>query len=545
LEPPHRADRITHSQSDAVTTVRRRGLSRAWRPAGWHREALLVSLVIAAVGAFHVATMVPGLLWGGDSTLYITHAANLVEGRPYAASHFVLNPQYFVAPAAYPPGYPVLLAPVFAVFGYSAFALKVQMVLFLVGILAATALLARRSLSPIGTAAAVALMGFQPMMWLLNYAPLSDLPFALFVLLALWTYERARRSDEGPGARGRGTRWAIATGALVYAAVATRSFGLILPGVFLLADLVAWRRPSRAFLVSTVVVVVLVAAQQVLFDLGAGARSGPVVASTAPDLGYASLLRGLVTGLDEVPANVAESLWVYGRDFMYLWENGVSRLLRNGVALLAVLLAAVGLADRLRSERRPMDVFVVVYSLTLLPWSFQWFRYLVPILPLFFYYGVVGARLVAGRMGRFGRPFLVGIACVLLASYAGAYLRPDFVNLEREMSGRPAREVYAFLRAHAPADATIVGSDARQVGFFTGRSATELHSGPAAEQLRYIDGLAADYLLAGPPSRSAVEAALVEQHPERFEERLSNELFVLYQVRPAGATAARRPPAGI
>ena len=55
---------------------------------------------------------------GDDYAQYIKEASNIAHGIPYYRSNYIfnpLNPDY--APPAYPPGFPLLLAPVVNVFG--------------------------------------------------------------------------------------------------------------------------------------------------------------------------------------------------------------------------------------------------------------------------------------------------------------------------------------------------------------------------------------------------------------------------------------------
>ena len=62
-----------------------------------------------------------------DYAAYIMHAANIVEGRPYAEIKFVPNPDamWISPPEGYPPIYPLMLAPVYKFFGVNFRAMKV------------------------------------------------------------------------------------------------------------------------------------------------------------------------------------------------------------------------------------------------------------------------------------------------------------------------------------------------------------------------------------------------------------------------------------
>src|SRR5438876_9591837 len=69
--------------------------------------------VAALIGLFYLATIRPGHAWGDDFAQYIHHARNLATGVPYAATGYIYNPYNpTTGPRTYPPGLPLLLAPV-------------------------------------------------------------------------------------------------------------------------------------------------------------------------------------------------------------------------------------------------------------------------------------------------------------------------------------------------------------------------------------------------------------------------------------------------
>src|SRR5262245_45027920 len=55
---------------------------------------------------------------GDDYAQYIKEAQNLANGLPYFRSNYVFNKyNFFYSPPQYPPGFPLLLAPVIKVWG--------------------------------------------------------------------------------------------------------------------------------------------------------------------------------------------------------------------------------------------------------------------------------------------------------------------------------------------------------------------------------------------------------------------------------------------
>src|SRR5215475_8626536 len=90
-------------------------------------ELVVCLILICVLGALYFSTIRPGEDWGGDFSQYVAHARNIAEGRAYAATQYRPLPAPLAIshmPPAYPPGFPLMLAPVYRVFGLNYRALK-------------------------------------------------------------------------------------------------------------------------------------------------------------------------------------------------------------------------------------------------------------------------------------------------------------------------------------------------------------------------------------------------------------------------------------
>ncbi|MBN2048353.1 MAG: hypothetical protein JW750_10960, partial [Anaerolineaceae bacterium] len=67
-------------------------MKSAWRWIEAHFQ-LVTTLMILLVGVLTFLTAGNDHLWGGDFSAYITHAKNLIEGKPYGLTRFVYNPE--------------------------------------------------------------------------------------------------------------------------------------------------------------------------------------------------------------------------------------------------------------------------------------------------------------------------------------------------------------------------------------------------------------------------------------------------------------------
>ena len=91
------------------------------------RPGLIVAVVIAAVTCLYLANLTGGMpIASTDWDMYVIHARNILQGLPYAeSSYLVFLETIFEGAGSYPSGYPLLLVPVYAAFGFSVTAFKV------------------------------------------------------------------------------------------------------------------------------------------------------------------------------------------------------------------------------------------------------------------------------------------------------------------------------------------------------------------------------------------------------------------------------------
>src|SRR5262249_49815316 len=145
------------------------------RGAAMRKPETLTLGVILLIGAFYLATLRPGQEWGDDFSLYVAHARNLAEGRPYADTGYLYNPDYpSLSPRTSPPVSPLLLVPAYLAFGMTLTALKAWVVLLFLGFLWVFArLLLRRLPLPYALACLLA-VGLNPYLWQLKDRLLSE-----------------------------------------------------------------------------------------------------------------------------------------------------------------------------------------------------------------------------------------------------------------------------------------------------------------------------------------------------------------------------------
>ena len=133
---------------------------------------------------FNLWTLKDGHNWGDDFAQYIINARNIIEHKPYASGVTLDNT------VIYPPGLPLLLAPVLKVFGLNFKILKLLNILFwYLSIIPLYFLFLKIEGRRFALMAAV-FLAFSSFFFVYKQNVLSDIPFFLFVCSSLYALER-------------------------------------------------------------------------------------------------------------------------------------------------------------------------------------------------------------------------------------------------------------------------------------------------------------------------------------------------------------------
>ncbi|RJX29639.1 MAG: hypothetical protein C4525_14185 [Desulfarculus sp.] len=412
---------------------------------------------IAGLGVFlflalNLTTLKPGHPPGGDFAHYIIIAQNILAGRDYNSGVFMPG----VLAQSYPPGFPLLLAPILHLAGPDLVLLKLPAMLLWPLCAWLLALIARRRLGGENALWVFLFMLLAPWFFVFKQSVLSDVPFTLLVTGAIWAF-----LNYGDGGERRGGWLALAL-AFTAASLLVRTAGVALVGAAVLY--LALRRRAWA---AALLTALAGAAMMVLVKLWAASAGEYLGLFHDPAFWLARLARML-------PAKLAKVLGFY------------FPLFRGGQWLLAGVEAAAGLAliclaawGWLKRGLPWRDwglicAFVALYMVMILLWPFnEGPRFYAPVAGLLVIYLAQGLLAYFGRSRRLQRfrpqallraVLLAGLALnlfntALLWSYSG-----DVVQ-------RPAdKALYAWVQRNlGPADHYLYAYP-RVLALFSGRT---------------------------------------------------------------------------
>jgi hypothetical protein len=465
---------------------------------------------------FYLATIREGHGWGDDFSQYISHAQNIARGVSYAETGYIYNPQNpVVGPRLYPPGFPLLLAPVVGTFGLDVRPMKILVVAFFIGSLLVMIPLFRSVLSPPYVAALVVIVGLNPIFWELKDHVMSDIPFLFFALSSLHLFTQA---DAPAAAAGRRVMFAVLSGVAAYAGYATRTLALMLVPCFAAHDLIRYRRIGTSAALATAVVVALAGTQHLLWIRDASY--------------FDQVVDPVTVAQQNVPA--------YLRALSDLWENSYSENARRIAFLAAGALAALGYASSLRAGVSVVHLFPPLYLAPVILWpSYQGMRFLIPVVPFYFCYCLLGVRWIDAAVERrwATRHAVLGVClAAVLVSYAGRYSTLQFGPLPEGIAKKESRELFDFVAtATAPGD-VLVFSKPRALALMTGRRVSGGYSPVDPCRLwQYIGEIGASYVVTGPGNDPFNEDAVylrefVARFGDDFRPLMANGDVAVYRI---------------
>ncbi|MDO9316065.1 MAG: glycosyltransferase family 39 protein [Burkholderiaceae bacterium] len=416
-------------------------------------EWLTLAVLVGAIVVLHLTQLRPGHDWGDDYAMYLSHALNLLSGKPYADTGFLPNPWAVPGPPTYPPVYPLMITPVVAVWGLDLQPLKVFGIAMLGASLAMSYALWRPRLGVKPALCLVALLGLSPFFVGFRNEVRPDTLFMFLFLATLWLGDRWAGHAHPWSAR---TLWrGLALGVVAYLAYGTRSLGLVLLPALWLVDLWRLRRPTPVVIAATLVCAVLVILQSAWLHTDAGYAGNLTL--DAHTLRY-NLLH-YVTSLSVLWTNALPSPWDFG--------------LRAALFVSTLVLASVGY---IASLRRGIGVLEVVPWLYFVPLVIYWVgtmiqqRYLLPLFPLFLYYAWVGGEVIRRLLSpRVGTTALALLVAAIAVAYGSGHAAASRTEIRPGTGDAESREVYAWLRDRTPVDAVILVGRARAIALNTQR----------------------------------------------------------------------------
>jgi hypothetical protein len=508
----------------------------------WGIKAIF-ALLVCISGVLLIGNLTWAHNWGGDFAAYIMQAKSISEFAPAAfveANRFTIEQSsHPLGPIAYPWGFPVLLAPLYRLFGLTPIALKavnvVSWLLFLLVIWMAF----RKSHPASMFLLLVSIIALNPVLLSFSNNILSDLPFLLVSTFCLSLIQRVVVQDRrliSPAID------LLIVGIVIAFAFFIRTNGAILLLTLAISHLISSIQkasfntplpeqnnvdfsrvlglikdfsliPNPLYLIPYTVFFIFVAITNWILPDGG--------------LSHLSLLKGISVG------TVLNNLHCYlGLLSEFFFGTRHSSLIYGATIPLAI----AGAVRRYRTDY-PAIVYVVVLILFQITWPYNaGLRYLFPILPFYLSFTMTGLEGFwdgAKSLDRALRKMICLIPVLLiifhfgLASFSAAYWNIKSQEVNDGPFAPKSQKMFSYVANNTTKDSVIVFFKPRVMRLMTGRKSIMINK---VEQLSLGDYLCLYTRQVGDDQVSSVEIQqLIEQKAALIV--YENEDFKLYRLR--------------
>ncbi len=463
----------------------------------------VIALTITLIGVLYFVMITPSQSWGEDTFMYLRHAVNIVQGVKYDKLGLVFNPHAMINPSALPPGLPLLLAPVYRIFGLSIPAMKMEICLIFLVSLYFLVQLFRYRLSLVYLLGLLVIFSLHPS--ILKFTDiLSDIPFLMFTYWALLLINKSY-GTENPRT---GIFPAFYLGVVMYLSYGTRSAGIILVPCLLAYELMHWRRISARTTISIGIFLFLAAIQWMFFhDEG----------------GYLKILQG-----NDMLSAVRSNL----RYFLLFWYDGDRLKIRIILWFSVLFLAGIGFSTQMRRKLFVTEIFFIFYFLSIFIWPDGCnFRYFLPVIPIFIFYILCGMEFLASRPARpifavMRAVIFIGCLGTLVYSYGSHYRHWDYRAIQAGPYRQESQELFRFIREKTPPDAVMIFIKPAILAFFTDRHVSVYHCPADQKELwKYMQGIGAKYLV---ESNYVIQDDEHQQYMRSFIKRYQMQLKLVF-----------------
>jgi 4-amino-4-deoxy-L-arabinose transferase-like glycosyltransferase len=505
-----------------------------------HRSTRLKNIFLKpnAVLVFALILFIPLLFlgtrnshdWGDDFAQYIHQAANIVQGIPQSETGFVYSQLNYIGPQAYPVGFPLLLAPVYALAGnnISAFTAFISLIYIVLGLL--MVIFYRRYFSWITALVLALIFLYNPQMIIFKREVMSDIPFTALLVLNFILYQKIVRANWKQLAL-----LAAVTGCML----AVRPAGIVFVAAVVMDQLLGFIKRKTSFrdfslfagIFVVIPIIIYFVVNSLIFQIPSGGSIRDYL------LFYYS-----GNFLQIIPQNLAHHIEVFR--YLYVPEAGVLNGFSVILGSVMVAMALLGFWKRLFNGPGVLEWFFIFYAVMLLvfPNNDSAYRLLVPLGFIALFYAATGLKTVQlfSQIPGWKRAIACGMVIVLLFMPGLVHIAFSAGNTLEGPQQQSSVEAFEYMRKNVPPEAVVVFAKPRALALYAGcRSMAEpFTTNPTLFHQQVMDAKASFLLIHSTLTSKPMQrySRVMQGHTTKQWE---NKEFVLYRINPMNPSAHR------
>jgi len=480
-----------------------------------NNDLVITNLLIILISFFYLLNMNSGHDWGGDFSMYIMNANNIAHGLPYAQTGYIYNNEVVYGTPAYPPVFPLLLSPLIMIFGLNLKILKLPgIVSFSIFLFYFNYKILSKKTPLLSKLLLISLIGFYPYFFFLSKSIMSDIPFMLFSYVALNLMNNQFNTSTIKIIKF--TDYLI-IGFFVYLAYGTRSIGIVLLPVYIFFSIFRTKKVSIQTIINLCFALFLMIIQNIL----------------VPETGeyFDFIPNSLMSFLSTITSSFTYYFSLFFRIFQV--EN---YYLQSFIFIILIELFVLGFISRIKKSISSFELFFLLYFGVLLIWpSYQFYRFLVPIIPLFFLYFYEGLTVVVKfiKWPQLRIAIVAIVSLFVFTNYMTTYIA-IIPRQQTDLEKIETQELFQFIQEETTSDDVILFFKPRVLALFTDRRSLAMAiPDPGGDLLKKMDSFGVTITVFRKGHSVEYQPELEEfiiTHPSNFELLYNNSEFFVYKV---------------
>jgi len=466
--------------------------------------------------------------WGGDFALYIHQAINLVDGKPQTETGYIFNNQYpSLAPQTYPVGFPILLSPVYFLFGNKiiAFSYFISFILFILALI--LYYFYKSHFNKWISLFAVLVIIYNP--WTLSFKSEinSDIPFMLFLIAIFLAYQKLKPDKKE-------IYKCIMIGLLVGFAILIKSIGIVLI-VAVIIDmafkvLMLLRGKKQTHIIKNIIsnTFIIIGTSAFVYFL----INYVLIPSTKEPITFFPSLFNFKNLKDILLNSLSYYILVF-QDFFHP-DNGNWNFMPLVTKAFALAFFILGFIKKCMKNFGILELYVMGHLIIIFsfPNLSQGFRYLLPILPLAIYYiifGLLSVKLETKINSKYFI-FIIGFLCLLQYSKGISNILEIQKNIVIGPQEKQAIEAFNYIKENTPHNAVIIFIKPTVLSLYAERkSLTNRYDQDIPTIEKKFREIGANYYLTTTDMQNAPLETFLAEKKDSIDLIWSNSRFNLYK----------------
>jgi 4-amino-4-deoxy-L-arabinose transferase-like glycosyltransferase len=462
--------------------------------------------------------------WGDDFAQYIHQAENILKGIPQSETGYIYNKlNTGFGPQAYPIGFPLLLAPVYAIAGNSmlAFTTFISLIYVILGLL--MVIFYRNYFSTITSLVLALIFAYNPQMILFKREIMSDIPFAALLVLNFIFYLRLK-----PGNLKQLIVLALLSGIML----TVRPAGIVFIAAVVLEKFAYYARRKanlRDFMTQTSIFILIPVAfyfllNTILFKV----PSGGSISDYLLFFNSGDLLRA-------IPQNFAAHIEVFR--YLYVPEAGIFKGFSLVLGSVMVAMTLLGFIKRLMQGAEVTEWFFVLYLIMMLvlPNNNSSFRLMVPLGFITLFYAATGVKSLhlLSELDTWKKAVIPGILMFFFFMPGIYIIARSQSNIIKGPQRKSSIEAFNFISKNVPSGSVVVFAKPRALALYTGCKsiADPITTDPIQIHYQVMESRA-KYLLIHDELTDETLKRYSRVMQSRLTKQWENKEFILYKINP-------------